>query len=46
MNPQTTLVLGASEKPDRYSYKAVTLLQQKQYPVYALGFKAGFINQS
>lgn len=46
MNLQTTLVLGASENPDRYSYKAVVLLQQKQLPVYALGFKAGFINQS
>lgn len=45
MNPQTTLVLGASEKPDRYSYKAVVLLHQKQFPVYALGFKAGFIEQ-
>lgn len=45
MNPQTTLVLGASEKHDRYSYKAVVLLHQKQFPVYALGFKAGFIEQ-
>lgn len=45
MNPQKTLVLGASEKPDRYSYKAIILLQQKQFPVYALGFKAGYINQ-
>lgn len=45
MNPQTTLVLGASEKPDRYSYKAVVLLHLKQIPVYALGFKAGHIEQ-
>jgi hypothetical protein len=46
MNPQTTLVLGASENPERYSYKAVVLLHQKQFPVYALGFKAGSINQT
>ena len=43
MNPQTTLVLGASENPERYSYKAVVLLHQKHFPVYALGFKAGTI---
>ena len=42
-NSYPTLVLGASEKPDRYSYKAVELLHRHQHPVWALGFKQGFI---
>ncbi len=27
-------VLGASNKPDRYSFKAIMLLKEKGYPVY------------
>ncbi|HBF19406.1 MAG: CoA-binding protein [Owenweeksia sp.] len=35
-----TLVIGASHKPERYSYKAVKLLQQYDHEVIALGRKA------
>jgi predicted CoA-binding protein len=37
----TTLVLGASTKPERYSYKAILQLRAKNYPVVALGVAAG-----
>ncbi len=40
---KTTLVIGASENPERYSYKAVSLLQNYNIPVYALGNKEGKI---
>lgn len=38
-----SLVLGASEKPDRYSNKAVRLLRAGDHPVWAIGPKAGQI---
>ncbi len=38
-----TLVLGASDKPDRYSNIAVRRLVQYQHPVLAIGRKAGRI---
>lgn len=34
-----TLVLGASPKPNRYSYKAVVRLTEHGYPVYAYGLR-------
>lgn len=37
----TTLVIGASENPERYAYKAITSLRSKDYPVCALGRKKG-----
>ena len=40
---KTTLVIGASENPERYSFKAVSLLQNYNVPVYALGNKEGKI---
>ena len=40
-----TIVIGASPKPERYSYKAVTLLSRYKYPVIALGIRAGNINE-
>lgn len=43
MTEKPTLVLGASEKPWRYSYMAVELLNLKQVPVSAVGLKAGKI---
>lgn len=43
---KTTLVIGASEKTDRYSNKAVRLLQYKNKPVVALGKRAGKINET
>ena len=39
-----TLVIGASAKPERYSYQAVKRLKAKDYPVVALGLKAGEIH--
>lgn len=39
-----TLVIGASEKPERYSNMAVKLLQSYNHTVYAIGNKEGTIN--
>lgn len=39
-----TLVLGASENPNRYSYRAVLSLLQHEEEVVAIGLKAGEIN--
>jgi uncharacterized protein len=36
---KTTLVLGASAKPERYSNMAVKLLKQHNHQVYAIGNK-------
>lgn len=41
-----TLVLGASEHPDRYSYLAVQRLRAHGYPVVALGNRAGQIGET
>ncbi len=38
-----TLVLGASENPQRYSYLAVQKLLNHQHPVIAVGKKAGMV---
>jgi uncharacterized protein len=38
-NFKTTLVLGASAKPERYSNMAVILLKQHNHQVYAIGNK-------
>jgi uncharacterized protein len=40
----TTLVIGASTKPERYSYKAINSLLQKRHHVIALGNKMGVVN--
>ncbi len=40
---RTTLVIGASENPDRYAYKASTQLQEHGFKVFAFGLKPGFI---
>lgn len=39
----TTLVLGASTKPERYAYKAIIQLRAKKYPVVAVGAKTGTV---
>lgn len=39
-----TVVVGASPKPDRYSYKAVLSLQDHRITVYAVGIHKGNIN--
>jgi uncharacterized protein len=36
-----TLVIGASENPERYSFKAISLLRMYNYPVVALGLRPG-----
>lgn len=41
-----TLVLGASEKSDRYSYMATEMLNSAGYSVYALGTKKGWIGNT
>lgn len=37
--PKKTLVLGASDNPERYSYLAVNRLRSKGHPVEAIGRK-------
>ena len=44
MQKKKTLVLGASAKPDRYSYLAVNKLVARGFPVVAVGKKAGTVN--
>ncbi len=41
---KTTLILGASINPERYSYKALQLLISKQHPVLAVGKSGGEVN--
>ncbi|MDC7218320.1 MAG: CoA-binding protein [Spirochaetales bacterium] len=36
-----TLVIGASEKPERYAFKAITKLRSHGHPVEALALKPG-----
>jgi predicted CoA-binding protein len=36
-----TLIIGASENTERYSYKAMISLRQKKHPVVGLGSKKG-----
>ena len=43
MIDKKTLVLGASLKPERYSYHAVEMLTRHEYPVEAVGLRAGEI---
>ena len=38
-----TLVIGASENPERYAYKAVKMLQEHGFKLIALGLKPGII---
>ena len=42
---RTTLVLGASENPERYSFKATQKLQEHGYNVIAVGLKTGLIGE-
>ena len=41
MKNKKTLVLGASSKPDRYAFKAITKLVEKGHSVIAIGQNAG-----
>ncbi|NQW41874.1 MAG: CoA-binding protein [Bacteroidetes bacterium] len=40
----SVLVIGASENPERYAYKAIKLLNRNGYNVSALAIKAGNID--
>ncbi len=40
-HPHTTLVLGASTKPHRYSNIAIRMLREYEHPVVALGLRDG-----
>jgi predicted CoA-binding protein len=44
MESKKTLVIGASLNPDRFSYKAIILLQKFGHQVEAIGVKSGIIN--
>lgn len=44
MKTKKTLVIGASENPQRYSYLAVQQLLMHEHPVLAIGKKAGIVN--
>lgn len=39
--PSKTLVIGASENPARYSYRAIKLLREYDEPVEAIGLRPG-----
>lgn len=43
MEKKKTLVIGASENPERYSHLAVEKLMAHQHPVVAIGLKKGHI---
>lgn len=43
MKNPVTLVLGASPNPDRYSFLATSLLNEKNHDVYPFGIKKGMI---
>lgn len=44
MNSKKTLVLGASENPQRYSYVAIQKLKAHGHPIVAIGKKAGIVH--
>jgi uncharacterized protein len=41
----TTLVLGASENPERYAYKAIMALLRHGHPVSAVGNRMGSVGE-
>ncbi|OCB76581.1 CoA-binding protein [Flavobacterium crassostreae] len=41
MKNKKTVVLGASTKPERYAYKAITMLTEKGHSVLAIGQNTG-----
>ncbi|HMN32146.1 MAG TPA: CoA-binding protein [Chitinophagaceae bacterium] len=44
MKTKNTLVIGASENQDRYSYKAIQSLLKHHHPIYAIGNKTGQVD--
>jgi predicted CoA-binding protein len=45
-NPKKTLIIGASENPERYSYLATKLLVAHGHPVACIGLKPGHIDDT
>jgi predicted CoA-binding protein len=43
MSNKKTLIIGASENPERYAYKAAHSLAQHQHPIVNVGIKAGSV---
>lgn len=43
MQSNTTMVLGASPNPERYSYMATVMLLEKGHVIYPYGIKKGMI---
>ena len=41
MKNKKTLILGASTKPERYSFKAISMLVEKDHSVLAIGQNTG-----
>jgi len=41
---KSTLVIGASTNPERYSYKAIKMLQEYQHEIYAYALKEGMVD--
>lgn len=39
-----TLILGASPNPERYAFKATTMLAEHNHPVFPVGLREGEIN--
>ena len=46
MQKKKTLVLGASQNPERYSYLALQRLAAHQHPIAALGAKKGQVGET
>lgn len=44
MKPKRTLVLGASDKPDRYSFMVIERLIKAGHPVVAIGSRNGIVH--
>ncbi len=44
-NTKKTLVIGASDNPERYSNKAIQLLTSKGHPVVAIGNRESQVNE-
>jgi predicted CoA-binding protein len=42
---KTTLILGASPNPERYSYKAIQSLVRRGHPVHAVGLRESMIDE-
>ena len=46
MEKETTLIIGASTNPARYSNRAIKLFQRKGIPHIALGLKSGKVGET